>query len=48
MASERKARRKAFVLVPRSMGLNKQLSAWEEGNALRPVYSTLVFFVLPG
>jgi transposase len=48
MASERKARRKAFVLVPRSMESHEQLSAWEEGNARRPVYSTLVFFVLPG
>lgn len=48
MAWQRKAPRKAFVLVPRSMESHEQLSTWEEGNARRLVYSTLVFFVLPG
>ena len=45
IASERRSRRKAFVLLPRSMGLNKELSAFYALKTPRNPQSFEIFYV---
>jgi transposase len=48
IASQRKAPRKAFVLLPRFMKEHEQLMAWDVWNARHTLQRPIVFYVLPG
>jgi transposase len=48
IASQRKAPRRAFVLLPRFMEEHEQLMAWDVWNALHTLQRPIVFYVLPG
>lgn len=48
VAMQRKAPRKAFVLLPRFMEEHEQLMAWDVWNARHTLQRPIVFYVLPG